>query len=300
MPPTRKPNFFLVGAPKSGTSSLYHHIRQHPDIFMPDNKEPFHFGDGPRSGAEWVVRDRDEYLALFAPATSEKMVGEGSTCYLYSDSAARELKDFSPEAKIIIMLREPVSLMHAMHWHNVRFIQERVKDFGRALALEGERAQGRSLPKEAHFAPGLLYRRIVDFQRHIQRFHDTFGPERVHVIIFDDFKKDSMSVVQQVFRFLGVDDSFKPELKLQNKAGPLTLAPARRFLKEHPTLHAAARLIPPGLRTTIAETLGGAVGAKEDRPPIDPELREQLRTEYAPQIESLESYLGVDLSAWKA
>src|SRR5687767_1010670 len=103
-----KPNFFIVGAPKCGTTSLYEYIRVHPEVFMPDRKEPAFFCSDfykPRRMKE------EEYLSLFREAGSAKWIGEASTWYLYSDKAREGIKAFCPDARIIIMLRNPVDMM---------------------------------------------------------------------------------------------------------------------------------------------------------------------------------------------
>ena len=111
---TKKPGFFIVGAPKCGTTSFYHYLRQHPQIFMPDNKEPHYFGSDLKKRSDEFIKTEEEYLSLFKDADSSQMAGEASTFYLYSKAAQKEIKGFNPHAKIIIMLRNPIDFLHSL------------------------------------------------------------------------------------------------------------------------------------------------------------------------------------------
>ena len=111
----RKPDFFIVGAPKCGTTSMFHYLRQHPQIFMPDNKEPHYFGKDLIKMSDEFIDNEDEYLNLFKDAKSDQKLGEASTFYLYSKSAYKEIKEYNPDAKIIIMLRNPIDFLHSLH-----------------------------------------------------------------------------------------------------------------------------------------------------------------------------------------
>jgi hypothetical protein len=108
----RKPDFFIVGAPKSGTTAMYFYLKQHPEIFMPERKELHFFGSD--FFAPHFVRDLKEYLKFFEGADNKKRIGEASVWYLYSKRAAFEIKEFNPDADIIIMLRNPVDMMYSL------------------------------------------------------------------------------------------------------------------------------------------------------------------------------------------
>lgn len=135
-----RPNFFIVGAPKCGTTSLYEYLRSHPQVFMPEKKEPEHFSDD----LDWRnvmlrhrVADRDDYLSLFDPAPAHAAaVGEASTWYLFSEAAAGAIHDFNPEARIIIMLRDPVKMMYSLHGQFLKDCNEVIEDFAQAIAAE--------------------------------------------------------------------------------------------------------------------------------------------------------------------
>ncbi len=121
-----KPNFFIVGAPRCGTTALYSYLRQHPDVFLPDYKEPHFFNTDMNSGG--AIRDDAEYLALFASARDQARIGEASVYYLSSQAAPERIKSFCPTAKIVVMLRNPVDAVDALHAHQVAAWLEDVWD----------------------------------------------------------------------------------------------------------------------------------------------------------------------------
>src|SRR5882757_7658017 len=141
-----KPDFFIVGAPKCGTTALYRCLEAHPEIFVPERKELHHFGTDLYSPT--YVRQLDEYLSLFAAAGDAKRVGEASVWYLFSKRAATEINAFNPQASVIIMLRNPVEMLHSLHSQHLYNGTEEISDFATALNAEGDRKMGRCLPKD--------------------------------------------------------------------------------------------------------------------------------------------------------
>ncbi len=292
-----KPDFFIVGAPKCGTTAMNAYLRQHPEIFIPDAKELHHFGrdlvmNRPRD-------DRAQYLARFAGrGPQHKRAGEASVWYLWSRTCARELADFNPRARIVIMLRDPVEVMYSQHSQAIvnALGDEDILDFEQALAAEPDRAAGRRIPRHCTFADGLRYRAIVDFAPQVRRYFDVFGRDRVHVIIFDDFRADTAGAYRALLRFLGVDEHFVPELAVVN---------ANQVVSSH-RVRAVQRLIPPGwkdlvpdrARRRVSEAISRANITYKKRPPMDPALRGRLAAELTGQVEALSELLGRDLSSW--
>src|SRR5262249_50339658 len=152
----RKPDLFIVGAPRCGTTAMYTYLGQHPDIFMSARKEPHFFGTDFSSPA--LDRDEQTYLALFTGARNETRAGEASVFYLCSRRAAKEIHAFSPSARIIIMLRNPVEMMYSLHSRHVLTGNEDINDFGTALAAAAERKRGLHLPATFPPVEFLLYR----------------------------------------------------------------------------------------------------------------------------------------------
>ncbi len=295
-----KPNFFIVGAPKCGTTALYRYLSAHPDIFMPGRKEPHFFG----SDLEHVpidARSLDEYLALFAPAGDKKRVGEASVWYLVSQTAAQEIAAFNPEARIIIMLREPVDMLHSLYHHLLYSGSETEPTFEAALAAEPDRRAGRRLPPSRRRRQSLYYREIAAYTAQVERYFDAFGRDAVHVILFDDLKRDAAGMYRDVLAFLEVDPDFRVDFKRVNESRRI------RSWRLHVAYSLAFRRSMDYLRGPALHAMRKGTGilrslntAHAPRPPLDPELRQRLRREFEPEVMRLGDLLGRDLSHWCA
>ena len=293
-----RPDFFIVGAFKAGTTSLYDYLRQHPQVFMPFHKEPMYFGAD--LDARYRRMSEDEYLQLFADARTGQRVGEASPWYLYSASAAREIKAFAPEAQAIVMLRNPVDVMYAQHSQLLFNQREDLADFGEALAAEPDRRAGRRIPAGALRREALFYRHSVRFAEQLARYLDVFGRERVHVIVHDDLVGDTARVVRDAFAFLGVDPNASVDLHVLNPNRRARSGLVQRLIFRPP---GPLRRVVPALRRfplvhRLRDTLVSANSGPEARRAMDPELRRQLTAALAPAVEALGTLIGRDLSAW--
>lgn len=294
----KRPDTFIVGAFKAGTTALYEYLGAHPGVFMSVPKEPMYFGQDltPR----YRRMTEDEYLALFRAARAEQRAGEASPWYLYSTSAAREIHDFSSEAQAIIMLRNPVDVMYSQHAQLVFNRREDLIDFGEALAAEEDRRAGRRIPAGAIRPEALFYRHSVRFPEQVRRYLEVFGPEKVHFVVFDDLVADARAVYGATLEFLGVDPSIEVDLSARN--------PARQARSGR--LQQAIFNPPPALRGVIGrlrrlpimhrlrDALVSANSAPVARRPMDPALRVRLTAEFAPQVTELGELIGRDVSAW--
>jgi len=296
----KQPDLFIVGAFKAGTTALYEYLRAHPQIFMSVPKEPMFFG------ADLTPRyrrmTRDEYLALFADARPDQRAGEASPWYLYSTSAAREIKDFEPGARIIIMLRNPVDVMYSQHSQLVFNQREDLVDFGTALAAEEDRVAGRRISADAIRPEALYYRRSVRFPEQIRRYLDVFGPDAVHFVVFDDLVADPRAVYRSTLEFLGVDPTYEVDLSVYNPNKKPRSGRMQRviFAPRGPAraVYGTLRRFP--LMHRVRDALVSANSTTATRTSMDPELRRALTQELAPQVAELGQIIGRDLSAWSA
>lgn len=299
-----KPNFFIVGAPKCGTTALYTYLRAHPDIFMPFQKEPHHFALDLPAPRYDRFRDRDAYVALFENAGSARRVGEASVCYLYSRLAAREIKKFNPRARIIIMLRSPVEAMHSFYYQQIVAGEEDLTDFAAALSVEEERKQGRSLPPHLMGPVDcLFYRDIVRYADQVRRYLAEFGRTAVHIIIYDDFKADAAAAYRATLKFLEVDPDFHTDFRIVNRSKQIRSTAMRDFLVKPPTwykrvLRLGRMLVPETMRYNISQSIRRLNTQPLVRPPLTPELRARLQNELLPDVEALSELLERDLTHW--
>jgi hypothetical protein len=296
-----RPNFFIVGAAKCGTTSMYEYLRRHPDIYMPDFKEPLFFGRDLGIAPHWCVHDPAEYQALFAPAASKKRIGEASVWYLASQSAPHEIKQYSPDAKIIIMLRHPVDFLYSMQGLFLWTDNEDIADFEQALAAEPDRAAGRRIPKMAYFPKGLQYRKMAAFADQVQRYFNTFGRQNVHVILHDDLKSDIARVYRNVLEFLEIDPTYRPEFTRFNETRPIQYMPFHRFFNRPKTRGAIqknAQKFSKKLRAKFADLLIWLCRPPYRSPKLDPTVRTRLATLFDNEVRALGELLGRDLSNW--
>ena len=202
----RKPDVFIVGAPKCGTSAMHHYLAAHDDIYMA-KKEMHAFGSDLRFGPQFYRRNLQEYLAEFDARNGERRAGEASVWYLYSTQAAAEIQAFNPEARIIIMLREPAEMLYSLYSQFRYDGNEHLKTFEEALAAEEKRRAGRCIKRQTYFAQGLVYRDAARYTAQVRRYFDVFGRDRVHVVIYDDLVADVRATYCRTLDFLGVDSA---------------------------------------------------------------------------------------------
>ena len=296
-----KPNFFIVGAAKCGTTSMYEYLRQHPDVYMPEFKEPVFFGRDLGIERYWCVQDERDYLSLFEDAAGRKRIGESSVWYICSATAAQEIRDFNPEAKIVIMLRQPVDFLYSLHGLYLWTDNEDLGDFEQAFFAQDDRAQGRRLPEMSYFKQGLQYTRMATFSEQVQRYFDVFGRDRVHVIIHDDLKKDMAGVYRRLLEFLELDPTFRPEFRMFNETRAVQYVPFHRFFNRpgaRRRIQKTAPKISRILRRKFADLLIFLFRPPYRSPKIDPELRVKLTPLFAEEIEKLGAFLDRDLSHW--
>jgi hypothetical protein len=302
------PNFFIVGAQKAGTTSLYHYLDQHPEVYMSPIKEPFFFDhamdpEGGVVGREFGghrqpprFADIGEYRALFEGVENEKAIGEATPLYIYAPGTPERIERHVPGAKSIALLRHPADRAYSAFLHAVRIGVEPLTDFAQAL-----RAEPRRVRDGWHYV--FHYRSRGLYYQQLKRHYEVFGRERLGVWLYEDMREDPAGVTREVFRFLEVDDAFTPDTSARhNPAGVPASAPARAAMR------ATDRAV-GGLRKALAPTSGVLPLAVRMRravhgriltepPPMDPVLREDLTRSYKKDILRLEDLIGRDLSAW--
>jgi Sulfotransferase family len=308
----RIPDFFIVGQPKSGTTALFEILRAHPQIFMPQLKEPVFLASDLLAGVQRAtVRGRPQtlaaYLSLFAAAKPEQRAGEASSHYLWSHTAAANIGRLQPAARIVAILREPASFLRSLHLQLLQDHNETEREFGAALALEDERRQGRRIPRGCTRPAALLYSDYVHYVAQLRRYHAVFAPEQILVLIYDDFRADNEGTVRTVLRFLDVDDAHPVELAEANPTVRLrskslddvirTVSTGRggalRALNAPVRALTSRRLRRGALRVARRSLLYG-----EPRP-VDAGLMIELRKRFRAEVVELSELLGRDLvSLW--
>jgi hypothetical protein len=301
----RLPNFLIIGAAKSGTTSLYRYLRQHPDVYMPAVKEPRFFayaedpppmngpGDERTNEAAGAVYTRDAYRQLFAEATTETAVGEASPNYLYSATAPRLIHEHLPEARLIAILRHPVERAYSHFLHLVRSGREPLRDFGAALDAEPERIA-------AGWEWSWHYRHMGCYGEQLARYLEHVDREQLTVYLFEDFTADPVALAQDIFRVLGVDDAFVPDTSMRYEASGVPKSDRfQRFLlnPDHWIRRISRFLIPEPVRERLLIRMKNV---NLEKPPLEPDVRERLTAAYRDDVLRLQDLIDRDLSAWLA
>jgi hypothetical protein len=282
------PNFFIVGAAKSGTTALYVYLREHPDIFMPAMKEPNFFVDD-IPGIRRPIQTLSEYVALFAPANDAKKIGEASTLYFVSKSAPFNIKTFAQHAQIIIMLRNPMDKMYARFSEARLANREHHKTF--QAALEAEKQQGPSA--------GLGYWESARYVEKVRRYFEMFGRSNVHVIIYDDFVRNTKETYEETLHFLEVKSDNRIKFPIVNSNRRVRNMALQEVVCQPSTLlKRSASFLPRRVKRHIRAVVDRVNLVYEPRALMDSELRSRLQGAFEHEIKALGTLLHRDLSSW--
>jgi len=293
------PNFLVVGAAKSGTTSLYAYLAQHPDVYLCPVKEPCFFSDGnPR-----LVRTNWEYEALFDTRTSEKAVGEASASYLYDPEAPKKINALINGVKIIIILRNPINRAYSQ-WGQIFYQLGYEKlSFEEALLVEDTRISLGKFNEDSPFYYGFYhYFHMGLYYEQVKRYFDTFNRERVQIHIFEEFIKDPEKTCKEIFSFIGVDPGFIPLIEKHNMAASFRFGFLHKLLlSPPPILSKVYQALPMRSKLFIydvARSLFRMNLQDMSRPPMEKSIRDRLMVRYRENIHQLEGLLGRDLSLW--
>ncbi|WP_234571626.1 sulfotransferase domain-containing protein [Rhodohalobacter sp. 614A] len=239
MPKKLKPNLFIVGQPKSGTTAFYEFLKSHPDIYLPPQKEIHYFckdfhKENERYHGEclhFTYRTEPEFLSLFVDQNGEKVIGEASVNYFYSEVAAQNIHNFNSDSKILIFLRNPVDFLKSWHAHSLLTNGETYESLEDALNAEERRKNGDDLTQIIKVPSYLFYTERLHYVKHLKRFLDVFPKEQIKVIIYDDIVLNIGEVYKEILSFLDVDKDFEPDFKVINSRKKIRFKSVLRFTK---------------------------------------------------------------------
>ncbi len=296
----RPPDVFLIGVPRAATTSLYDALGQHPEVSATDPKEACftcpELDPGTRRTAAWFT-DRAAYLSKFQDARPEQRTVEGCMYNIYSEHAPRRITDLNPEARILVQLRDPVEQMRSNHGLKLIMLDIADDDFGRTVAAQLARRNGRTQPPTNMRDYDLRDKATVGVG--LRRFIDHFGRERVHVTLYEDFATDAAATMRSVFDFMGVAESFVPEVR--------RLAPNREARSDRlnrtmgsPSVAGRAKRVVPARLHPAARALAGFAfrmnRRSAARPPADRFVVSRLRDEFRPEVTLLSELVGRELA----
>jgi len=295
---TIKPTAYLIGAPKAGSSALSAFLDEHPEISLSSVKETnFHCEDFNIS----KPHNETEYLSLFEMNTQTKVLLDGSILNLYSQKAAQAIYDYCPDAKIIVILRDPVKATYAWHSQMVFTANEPIQDFSKALAAETHRKNGELIPPAGttHDCPQFLfYSEVMRYGQQLKKYFDLFPKEQILVLFQEDLIASPQTTYDKILAFLSVTP-FTPNFR------PINTNKSRRFRRLYSLLKIflaapAKRLLPMKMRLKLINILEFFTASNSTRSKLDKEINKALRDSFSSDIAQLETLLGVNLSHWKS
>ncbi len=298
---SKLPNFFIIGAPKSGTTSLAAWLAEHPVIYLSPIKEPCYFSTdiGNRRVKEW-----DTYVRLFKEAKQfHKVVGEASTTYLFSQVAIPAIEQQLPGARYIVMIRNPVDMAYSLHEQQLRSFNENIEDFPTAWMLASERRAGRYVPPGCKDPILLDYPAWCRLGEQLERLYSLVPKERVLVLVLDDVKENPRREYLKVLEFLGVPDDGRQTFPVYNTTREWR---SRRVAR---VIRALAKTVSWGkhVRGWLPRRSLGIINRLEawntrmrPRPPLPPDLRAELAIYFAEDVRKLEKLLGRDFPQWRS
>ena len=305
----KKPNLFIAGHPRSGTSSLHNYLNQHPEIFMTAIKEPNYFARDFHEESDnfhkkklyLPYRTEKQYLRLYKRWNNEKIAGEASWTNLYSRVAAKEIYDFNQQAKIIIMFREPVDFLYSYHSAARFALGEDCKELIEALAVENARKKGKCLSKRVIAPSWLYYSDFIKYAEHVNRFLYLFPINQIKIIVFESFINEIQNAYEDILKFLNVDSNFRPEFNIVNPNKKLKWPNLKKYTLDSPYFRKTLRLLFSDDRyAAMKKIYKDKMVIYQPRPPLDKSLRKALMTKFKGDVEKISKLLQIDLIAlWK-
>lgn len=309
------PNFLIIGAPKSGTTSLYQYLKQHPQIYLSALKEPAFFafegmkldysggpfaqgvGNRPADSLKWyqervsvAITSLEDYQALFEQATDEIAIGEASPGYMYFSRSAERIRDYIPDVKLIAILRQPADRAYSSMVHRAQFGLDPDADFSRILEKEDYTIDDEWWGFNHEIRTGF-------YCKQLKRYFDRFDPSQIRVYLYEDLQTNALGLAHDLFEFLGVDPTFKPDIskKYLVSALPKNKLWHQLLTKPNPLKGMVKNLLPESLRQPLGKNL---IQKNLGKPPKPQDVRQKLTEIYREDILQLQDLIGRDMTNW--
>lgn len=291
---------YIVGAPKCGTTSLAMYLSQHPKVHLSSPKEPHFFADDLGAKKGWRVESKPEYLECFeASGTFGDRYLDASTWYLHSPNAASNIHRASPDARVVVMMRNPIRMSFSMFEHNLRMGNESQLDIMEAMKLEKVRKLGRHVPRSAPFVHCLLYSEIGNFVPGLRRYFNVFGRDKVLVILFERFVDDPKHWTEKACEFFSIAP---PPAHIQyvahNRSTEIRNLRSLRFAKSYALVKATKKVLPKNYYSALRRLLTSR-GAVMPRPTMPDSYRELMMARYEGTVSQLRELLADPIPEWE-
>ena len=303
----KKPNInlFIVGAAKSGTTSLYHYLNQHPDVFFPKVKEPNYYSniesedrmvyENPKEGVFYhnkIINDQNIYYSLYKNSFNYKVIGDASPSYLWDTKSAQMIYDNFPNAKIIIVLRNPIKRTYSHYLMNIKSGVEKENNFLTALKRDKK-----TKPKVWGGGKVLLYEELGMYHKQVKTYFNTFDKKNIKIIIYEDFFKNIDEGLNDIYAFLNIKKTDKVDSKIRyNQFVSPKNSMAKFLLQQKTKLSLIRKLIPKKIINSFKNKF---LLQKAIKPDMDKNSKRYLSEVFSEDILKLEELLGQKFDGWK-
>lgn len=288
------PNFLVIGVAKAGTTALHWYLAEHPSIFMSRAKDPSYFAYGLDERGELLwgnpeihefpVKSQREYEEIFERAQNAPAIGEASTMYFECPQAAGRIRSLIPEARIVCCLRHPVDRAYSDYQMYLRSVGRRL-DAGRDLS-----ATSAWVRRDSHWM------QISQYHGHLKRYYDVFAREQIHILLFEDLRKNPLGLLQDLYRFLGVEPGFVPDLETPHNVGGMPVNPLLEGVLTSQLIRTVVKPWVPRQAANWVRRL--RTRNMRPAPPLPLELRRQLTDSFREDITQTSALIGRDLTHW--
>lgn len=292
----RLPDLEVIGPYKSGTTMLQRFLEEHPDVYVPERKEPNYWafaGMTPADrlllpSARWSVLERDEYERLFDDVRDEEVVAEVSPEYLASPHALMRLAETGHAGRFVAILRNPVDRAYSDFMLYRRDGVEPLEDFEQALTEQPARA--------AQGLPTGFYLETGRYAAQLRPWIDTFGRDRVLILLFDDLRADAVETARRLYEFAGVDAGLT--LIGQHPVNASGTPEGRLLRTAYAARHRFAPHVRDRLRASVERVVDAQLQRRLTRTEIDDDVRDRLLGQFRDEIEALSDLLERPLDTW--
>lgn len=293
------PNFIILGAAKSGTTALYHYLKQHPQIYLSPIKETEFFAfegeelnfQGPKDLPRLSITTLEDYQAQFKDVGDETAIGEASPVYLYSSKAPEIIHNYLPDAKLIVILRDPIERAYSQFLMFIRDGREPLQNFMQAVDEEDTRIA-------QNWAWGWHYLQLGLYHQQLKRYFERYPQEQIKIYLYEELKSNSAGVLKDIFDYLEVDDTFIPNTSVKhNISGIPQNKLIQSWLYEKNIIK---KIVKPFLPEKLRKDIFIKLKKKQTlrKPELSSEVRQPLLPFFQEDILRLQELIGKDLSGW--
>ena len=297
----KKPNFFIIGAPKCGTTSLSKYLRSHPDIFFSNPKEPNYFNKDMSNRHEYLFTEKRYLKECFANSAEYKIVGEGTVMYLYSKEAVPNILKFNPKAKFIVMIRDPIEMFYSFFSMVYANSTGKIQDPKMVWDLQENRGKSCSISRNCNSPGAPRYNKICKLGEQIERlFKNVPNKKNIKIIEFKEFKNNTKKIYEEVLDFLDLESDQKTEFPVYNKSYELKskkIVEVRRFLGQT-KLNAYVKKMLGIWCWSFTEKIHQWNIKEIKKKPLNKEFKKELRNYFKEDVKKLSKITNKDLSHW--